>query len=188
MGKPSMMNTKERLLYYLDKKGVNKSAFFKGVGLSRTNFTGTNLTKSLSSDALVKVLTHCPDLSAEWLMRGEGGMLRQPLSTVQLRSVLRPRARVKGEKLKGASSGLTKAVIKAAQAAVEADEKRAVRAAVESLPENLRMVIQLKEYSGLDYKSIAKVLGISETNVKVRVYRARKKLEEALSTEDRDVY
>ncbi len=76
----------------------------------------------------------------------------------------------------------------AAQAAVEADEKRAVRAAVESLPENLRMVIQLKEYSGLDYKSIAKVLGISETNVKVRVYRARKKLEEALSTEDRDVY
>ena len=117
MGKPSMMNTKERLLYYLDKKGVNKSAFFKGVGLSRTNFTGTNLTKSLSSDALVKVLTHCPDLSAEWLMRGEGGMLRQPLSTVQLRSVLRRRASVKGEQLKGASSGLTKAVIKAAQAA-----------------------------------------------------------------------
>ena len=76
----------------------------------------------------------------------------------------------------------------AAQAALEADERRTVRAAIESLPENLRLVIQLKEYSGLDYKSIAKVLGISETNVKVRVYRARKKLEEALSTEDRDVY
>ena len=76
----------------------------------------------------------------------------------------------------------------AAQAALEADERRTVRAAIESLPENLRLVIQLKEYSGLDYKSIAKVLGISETNVKVRVYRARKKLEETLSTEDRDVY
>ncbi len=76
----------------------------------------------------------------------------------------------------------------AAQVAVEADEKRVVRTAIESLPENLRLVIQLKEYSGLDYKAIAKVLGISETNVKVRVYRARKKLEEALSTEDRDVY
>ncbi len=76
----------------------------------------------------------------------------------------------------------------AAQAAVEADERRVVRNAIESLPENLRLVIQLKEYSGLDYKAIAKVLGISETNVKVRVYRARKKLEEALSTEDRDVY
>ena len=75
-----------------------------------------------------------------------------------------------------------------AASAVEADERRAVRAAIESLPENLRLVIQLKEYSGLDYRSIAKVLGISETNVKVRVYRARKKLEETLSTEDRDVY
>ena len=76
----------------------------------------------------------------------------------------------------------------AAQVAVEADEKRVVRTAIESLPENLRLVIQLKEYSGLDYKAIAKVLGISETNVKVRVFRARKKLEEALSTEERDVY
>ena len=75
-----------------------------------------------------------------------------------------------------------------AKAAIEAENRREVKAAIQSLPENLRMVIQLKEYSGLDYKAIAKVLGISETNVKVRVYRARKKLEEALSTEDRDVY
>ena len=75
-----------------------------------------------------------------------------------------------------------------AKAAIEAENRREVRAAIESLPENLRLVIQLKEYSGLDYKAIAKVLGISETNVKVRVFRARKKLEEALSTEDRDVY
>ena len=71
---------------------------------------------------------------------------------------------------------------------VEEESKREVRAAVESLPENLRLVIQLKEYSNLDYKTIGKVLGISETNVKVRVYRARKKLEELLVKEDFDVY
>ncbi len=104
MGKPSMMNTKERLLHYLDKKGVNKSAFFKSVGLSRTNFTGTNLTKSLSSDALVKVLTHCPDLSAEWLMRGEGGMLRQLSKPVQRRGPLKLNVSPVGEAGKGTSS------------------------------------------------------------------------------------
>ena len=71
---------------------------------------------------------------------------------------------------------------------IDAENRREVRAAIEALPENLRMVIQLREFSGLDYKSIAKVLGISETNVKVRVFRARKKLEEALGSEDRDVY
>ena len=71
---------------------------------------------------------------------------------------------------------------------IDAENRMEVRAAIDSLPENLRMVIQLREFSGLDYKSIAKVLGISETNVKVRVFRARKKLEEALGSEDRDVY
>ena len=74
------------------------------------------------------------------------------------------------------------------KAVIEEEERRNVREAVNSLPENLRSVIQLKEYSGLDYKAIGKVLGISETNVKVRVHRARKKLEEMLAAEDRDVY
>ena len=74
------------------------------------------------------------------------------------------------------------------KAVIEEEERRNVREAVNSLPENLRSVIQLKEYSGLDYKAIGKVLGISETNVKVRVHRARKKLEEKLAAEDRDVY
>ena len=71
---------------------------------------------------------------------------------------------------------------------MEEEDRKTVRDAVNALPENLRSVIQLKEYSGLDYKAIGKILGISETNVKVRVHRARKKLEEILSAEDKDVY
>ena len=74
------------------------------------------------------------------------------------------------------------------KAVIEEEERRNVREAVNSLPENLRSVIQLKEYSGLDYKAIGKALGMSETNVKVSVHRARKKLEEILAAEDRDVY
>ncbi len=71
---------------------------------------------------------------------------------------------------------------------IEEENKREVRLAISQLPESLRLVIQLKEFSDLDYKSIGKVLGISETNVKVRVHRARKKLEELLTREDKDVY
>ena len=63
-----------------------------------------------------------------------------------------------------------------------------VRKAIEMLPEHLRLALQLKEFSGLDYKAIGRVLGISETNVKVRVHRARKKLEEILGKEAGDVY
>lgn len=71
---------------------------------------------------------------------------------------------------------------------IEEEEKKAVRAAVEALPDNLKSVIKLKEYSELDYKEIGKVLGISESNVKVRVHRARKKLEELLAQEEWNVY
>ena len=51
-----------------------------------------------------------------------------------------------------------------------------VREALEKLPENLRIVLILKEYGELNYKEIGRALGISEGNVKVRVFRARERL------------
>lgn len=51
-----------------------------------------------------------------------------------------------------------------------------VRSAMELLPEKLRTVLVLKEYGELNYKEIGRALGISEGNVKVRVFRAREKL------------
>jgi RNA polymerase sigma-70 factor (ECF subfamily) len=51
-----------------------------------------------------------------------------------------------------------------------------IQQALEKLPENLRMVLILKEYADLNYKEIGRALGISEGNVKVRVFRARERL------------
>ncbi len=51
-----------------------------------------------------------------------------------------------------------------------------VRQALMKLPEKLRVVLILKEYEGMNYKEIAKVLGITEGNVKVRAFRAREAL------------
>jgi RNA polymerase sigma factor (sigma-70 family) len=51
-----------------------------------------------------------------------------------------------------------------------------VKEALDMLPENLRMVLVLKEYADLNYKEIGSILGISEGNVKVRVFRGREKL------------
>jgi RNA polymerase sigma-70 factor (ECF subfamily) len=55
--------------------------------------------------------------------------------------------------------------------------------ALKQLPENLRIVLILKEYAELNYKEIGRALGISEGNVKVRVFRARERLA-GLLTED----
>ena len=59
---------------------------------------------------------------------------------------------------------------------VKKETSEEVQAALEKLPENLRMVLILKEYAEMNYREIGRVLGISEGNVKVRVFRARERL------------
>jgi len=51
-----------------------------------------------------------------------------------------------------------------------------VSEALDRLPDNLRIVLVLKEYAELNYREIGRMLGISEGNVKVRVFRARERL------------
>ncbi|WP_455381170.1 RNA polymerase sigma factor [Salinispira pacifica] len=60
------------------------------------------------------------------------------------------------------------------------ETSEAVQQALSALPENLRVVLVLKEYANLNYKEIASIVGISEGNVKVRVFRARERLAEFL--------
>jgi RNA polymerase sigma-70 factor (ECF subfamily) len=54
---------------------------------------------------------------------------------------------------------------------------------LEKLPDNLRIVLILKEYGELNYKEIGRALGISEGNVKIRVFRARERLAGLLESE-----
>jgi RNA polymerase sigma factor (sigma-70 family) len=59
-----------------------------------------------------------------------------------------------------------------------------VQKALAKLPEKLRAPLILREYGNLNYKEIGKVLGLSESNVKVRIFRARERLAEILKKED----
>jgi RNA polymerase sigma-70 factor (ECF subfamily) len=59
---------------------------------------------------------------------------------------------------------------------VKKETKEEVQEALKQLPDNLRAVLILKEYAELNYKEIGRILGISEGNVKVRVFRARERL------------
>lgn len=66
------------------------------------------------------------------------------------------------------------------QSVLRDEARRATVAALLELPKNLREVLVLREYGDLNYKEIGAVLGITEGNVKVRVFRAREKLEKLL--------
>ena len=58
------------------------------------------------------------------------------------------------------------------------------KVALAQLPENLREVLILREYADMNYKEIGKTLGITEGNVKVRVFRAREQLSKLIGEDD----
>ena len=48
-----------------------------------------------------------------------------------------------------------------------------MRQLVDALPEKQRACMQLRDFEGKQYKEIAAILGISEEQVKVNIFRAR---------------
>jgi RNA polymerase sigma-70 factor (ECF subfamily) len=61
-------------------------------------------------------------------------------------------------------------------ALMQGERVRAVRAAVERLPHELKVALLLHEYEGLGYREIAAVLGCSERGVETRLTRARQRM------------
>ena len=62
--------------------------------------------------------------------------------------------------------------------AVQRDRIALVRRLIDQLPEKQRCVMQLRDMEGKSYRDIAEVLGISEQQVKVNIFRARQSVRE----------
>lgn len=65
---------------------------------------------------------------------------------------------------------------------VREESKRVLRA-IEQLDEEEQDILTMVVSSGLPYRDVARIMGKSETNIKVKIHRARMKLREIL-TED----
>ena len=64
---------------------------------------------------------------------------------------------------------------------VETERSTLFYRCIDELPENQKLVFQLREIEGMSYKEIAEALEISEDLVKVSLFRARNKMKELLS-------
>lgn len=56
------------------------------------------------------------------------------------------------------------------------DLQQVLHEAVNQLPEDQKSVVLLRDYEGYSYKEIADITGLSESQVKVYIFRARKHL------------
>lgn len=68
-----MTTVKDRLIAFLEEKGINKSEFGRRIGVSSAFIT--SMRKSIQPDKVRSIKEQFPDLNIEWLLTGEGEML-----------------------------------------------------------------------------------------------------------------
>lgn len=64
--------SKERLIQYLDYKGIGLGEFFEGSGLKRGFLDSNKLHSTISDVFLTKIIAFLPDLNLIWLITGLG--------------------------------------------------------------------------------------------------------------------
>ena len=74
--KEILPNIKDRVLYLAENKEISKQDFFRKTGLKYSNFTGKSKESDLTSKSVAEILLKYPDVSPEWLLTGNGEMLR----------------------------------------------------------------------------------------------------------------
>jgi hypothetical protein len=79
----NLNDIKQRILQFIDYKKVTRDKFFTPLGLSVQNFKGKALESALSADSMVKILSLHPDLNPNWLMYGDGEMLKHDIPNTQ---------------------------------------------------------------------------------------------------------
>lgn len=68
---------------------------------------------------------------------------------------------------------------------LQKDRFETVRRLVNALPEKQRTCIQLRDFEGKSYKDIANVMNITEEQVKVNIFRARRTIKQRYSEIDK---
>lgn len=69
-----ILTQKDRIIQFLEKKGISKNKFYTQTGVSN----GTLDKKSgITGDTISKIYTAYPDINLDWLIAGEGEMFRK---------------------------------------------------------------------------------------------------------------
>ena len=77
-----MSNTVSRIKEFIDSKGLSVRKFEEAVGFSNGAFaTQYKNNKSIGSDKIENILCSFPELNTEWLLTGNGEMLKSEVAT-----------------------------------------------------------------------------------------------------------
>lgn len=72
---------KERVIQVLEYKGIAKEKFYVKVGATSANFRGNAKKTPLNSTTIENILSELPDINIEWLLTGNGSMLKNDIQS-----------------------------------------------------------------------------------------------------------
>ncbi|WP_125721722.1 S24 family peptidase [Flavobacterium ustbae] len=75
------MGSTERVREYLDYKGITKYKFCNDLGFSNKFLDNSS---NMGTDKACKILHHYPDLNSEWLLTGNGPMIKEETASVMI--------------------------------------------------------------------------------------------------------
>ena len=75
--------TKERILQFVDYKGISKSRFYEETGMKRGFLDGDKLQTSIPDTFIATIIAKYPEINLKWLLTGEGSMIREPSPPTQ---------------------------------------------------------------------------------------------------------
>lgn len=78
------MGATERVIQYINYKGISKYKFNKELGFSNKFLDNSS---NMGTDKACKILHHYPDINSEWLLTGEGEMLKKDINIIEASKV-----------------------------------------------------------------------------------------------------
>lgn len=78
---------KQKILLYLAQKNISQYEFYKNTGITRGVLTQNN---GISEDNITRFLAYYPEVNAEWLLTGQGNMLKTKCTSEKPTSIDKP--------------------------------------------------------------------------------------------------
>lgn len=70
---------KGRVIQFIEYQKLEKKNFFEKLDVASSNFRGRALYSEISADVIAKILSLYPNCNAEWLLLGNGDMLKNEI-------------------------------------------------------------------------------------------------------------
>ncbi len=112
---------KRRILYFIDNLSISKREFYSKTGISRGTLESNT---GITEDTMAKFIATYPEVSLDWLILGEGEIVRRSAPSPEERDIME----------------LSRKLVEAKDEIIELQ-----KAHIESLMERIRLLLQRRE-------------------------------------------